>query len=352
MAAPGALQNITAYLNGTLNDFTTVIQDSSEYISETLGVPKPVVYSSLAALIALPLTMSRYGWSGRPQLSPWNSSLSGGTPAVTDEDFSYITSQDLEDPVHADGHHHHTALPDPDDDVLLIKNRGITYPAHFPAYAIGDGKLQVKDVIDRVGLMMDLSKRGTRRVKLLYKGRNLKDPEAPIREYGVKNKSELMAVLGEGVVGGSPLSDEEMVIVDEPPVETKSQRRRRNKKNREKLGDDTSASPRGSSSAFEPQSPPPPLAPDNPAMKKLDELEGEFEDKWRPLCDEFINSPPADAAKRVDEHRRISESVLQQILLKTDEVEADGIDEIRNRRKALVKHVQAVLKQLDAAKAG
>lgn len=365
MASHGALQNVTSYLNGALTNLSSVLQDSSEYISGTLGVPPTLVYSSLAVLLAVPLTMSRYGWSlGRDQLSPY-SSVSGGVPAVTDDDFSYITSQDLDDVTDPRYYprSHSNAPPIPEDDVLLIKHRGVTYPAHFPAYAIGDGKLQVVDVKDRVGLMMELSERPTRRIKLLYKGRQLKDPMAPVRDYGVKNNSELMAVLPEGDDINSP-SEEEMVIVDAPLDDKKSRRRKKKsdkKKGKKKGGlsdgDSLSASsPRDSASTFDgPRSPPPRSPPvtsgaTSGPLKQLDDLSVEFQIKWLPLCIDFIEAPPSDPKKREDEHRKISETVMQQIVLKLDGVESEGIPQVRIRRKELIQLVQKTLKQMDVVR--
>ncbi|KAK2601595.1 hypothetical protein QQS21_004830 [Conoideocrella luteorostrata] len=341
-ASSGALQNLTSYLNGTLVNLSTAFQESNEYISETLGVPPTLLYSSLAALIAVPLTMSRYGWSlNREQSSPY-SSTTGGVPAVTDEDYSYITSQDLEDPPFLGTR---SGGPPPEDDVLIVKNKGVTYPAHFPAYTIGDGKLRVRDVRDRVGLMMELSERATRRVKLLYKGKQLKEPAAPVREYGVKNKSELMAVLADIRDESSP-SDEEMVIVnDNQTNRPKKRNRRRGGKGR---GDgDSASSPRDSASNLGGTSP----TPGAGAMKRLDELSNEFSTNLHPLCKEYIASPPSDPKKRDEEHRKISETVLQNIILKLDEVDTEGVLEVRARRKDLVTKVQDVLKALDAAKA-
>lgn len=354
MASSGALHNITSYLNGTLANLTTVLHGSSEYLSETLGIPPGVVYSSLAALVAVPLTMSRYGWSSnRDQTSPYTS-MSGGVPAVTDDDFQYITSQDLDDPLlgTSDGQYQSrsrsAAPPAPADDVLLIKNKGVTYPAHFPAYSIGDGQLFVRDVRDRVGIMMDLSERATRRIRLLYKGRQLKDAEATVREYGVKNKSELMAVLPE-MHDGSSASDEEMVIVDSGRDESKSRKKKKKKsKKSSNRNSDSASSPRDSNSTFDP-----PKSPDPPAsgpMKKLDELAMAFTTKWLPLCDQYYASPPKDTKKREDEHRKLSESILAQILLKLDEVDTEGQADVRTRRKEIVKQVQEALKRLDTVK--
>lgn len=362
MATSGALQNWTSYLNGTLVNLSTAFQGSNEYITETLGIHPGIVYSSLAAAIAaaLPLTMSRYGWSSRSPISPYASMT--GPAHVEDGDFSYITSQDLDDPTLSapvdDVRHsksYASASPNPDDDVLLIKNKGVIYPAHFPAYSIGDGKLIVADVMERVGLLMELSPRTQRRIKLLYKGKQLKDGRAPIREYGCKNKSELMAVVPEGD-DGSSLSEEEMVIVGDRQDEdskSKRKRKRRGKKNKD-LGSpgegDTTSSPRDSNSNFEgPHSPS--SATSTGPMKVLSDLSNEYKTKWAPLCQQYIDSPPDDDKKRTDEHRRISESVMQHVILKLDGVETEGNPEIRTRRKALVTLVQDTLKQLDVAKA-
>ncbi|KAG5928002.1 hypothetical protein E4U42_001428 [Claviceps africana] len=345
-ATSGAFQNFTSYLNGTLASLGTAFQGSNEYISETLGVAPSLVYSGLAALVALPLTMSRYGWSlNREPSSPY-SSTTAGVPAVTDEDFSYITSKDLEDPSFL-GTRSGAGAPSVEDDVLIIKNKGITYPTHFPAYTIGDGKLRVKDVRDRAGLMMDLSERDTRHIKLLYKGQQLKESAAPVRDYGVKNKSELMAVLADARDDGST-SGEEMVIVDD--CSAARPKKRKNKKRGGKTrggGDLASSSPRDGT----PNVNGAPPSPEEGLMKRLDELSDEFSLNLQPLCKAYIAAPPKDKKQRIDEHRKLTETVLANILLKLDEVDTQGIAEVRARRKELVRGVQEVLKSLDAAKA-
>lgn len=359
VASSGALQNITSYLNGTLVNISAAFQGSSEYISGALGIPPGLVYSGLAALVAVPITMSRYGWSlNREQSSPYSSM--SGIPAVTDEDFSYITSQDLDDVGlgYPDSRHHSRrshAVSEPEDDILLVKHKGITYPAHFPAYAIGDGKLYVKDVRDRVGILMDLSIRTTRRIKLLYKGRQLKEPASPVRDYGVKNKSELMAVIPDVDDDSSPSGEEMVIVGDSAREDSKSRRRKKKKTSSKKRSDkgdgDSISSPRDSSSTFDPpKSPTSPGAASGP-LKRLGELSDEFTAKWLPMCADYIASPPSDPKKRDEEHRKISETIMQQIILKLDEIETGGIIEVRTRRKELVKRVQDTLKRLDVAKA-
>jgi hypothetical protein len=358
VASTGVFQNLTSYLNGTFGNLTSAIFESSEYFSEALGIPPSLLYGSLGALIAVPLTMSRYGWaSSREQISPY-SSMGGGPPAVTDDDFSYITSQDLDDPsldIPGARGRHATGGNPPEDDVLLLKNRGVTYPAHFPAYAIGDGKLRVKDVKDRAGLLMELSERATHRIRLLYKGKQLKDSAAPVRDYGVKNKSELIVMAGDMDDGSSP-SDEETVIVPEGGSrKSKSSKKgkKRSKTSKSPRNDrdaDSTTSPRDSNSTFEPMGSPQSPQQTGP-MEKLDEIAGDLKNKWLPLCNDYIADPPTDIKKREEEHRRLSESLLQHIILKLDGVETEGIAEVRTRRKALVTEVQNLLKTLDVTKA-
>ncbi|KAL6900512.1 BAG domain-containing protein [Trichoderma evansii] len=356
VASSGALQHlITNYLNGTLTNLSTAFQESSEYISGTLGVPPTYVYSGLAALVALPITMSRFGWSLNREQS--FGAMPGGVPDITNEDFSYIPAQDLDDPrVDYADTRYFPRPSEPEDDILLIKNKGVTYPAHFPAYSIGDGKLYVKDVRDRIGILMDLSSHTTRRIKLLYKGKQLKESSAPIREYGVKNKSELMAVIPDADGENNGRSDDEMIIVDEPSrseaKSSKSKKKKKGSKRKSDKGDPASpgspTSPRDSGSNGDA---PATGSVISAASKKLKEIDDEFRSKWLPLCLDYIDAPPKDPKKREDEHRKISETVLQQVILKLDGVETEGIDEIRQRRKELVRRTQEVLKRLDAAKA-
>jgi hypothetical protein len=119
---------------------------------------------------------SRFSPFGRQQYDPG---------VVTDEDFSYITASDLQE----------SSMPvlETEDDVLLIKNKGVTYPIKFPAYSIGDGKLQVRDVKDRAAIALDVP--SGRSVELLYKGQQLNEDFTACREYGLKNQSEILCVV-------------------------------------------------------------------------------------------------------------------------------------------------------------
>jgi hypothetical protein len=385
-----------------------LVSDTSAYLQATTGLSSTTIYTTAAAVVlagALPVVLgkgfqkttgqnagkpagmnNRFGWSGRGTLSPFSSNLGagGGVPAVTDDDFSYITSEDLETQgldIPRRAHQHaqdastsqqgRSAPQAPeDDDILLIKNKGITYPEHFPAYSIGDGQVLVRDLLERVQLVMKLSPRRAGRVRLLYKGRQLKDMDKPIRDYGVKNNSEVLVVLSDGgSEGSSDDSSEEIVIVDRNEDAT---RKKASKKKRKGKKRDVARSPPDSGSNAGLEAPlekertrasgsrggSPSVAsgvsgasaaagvPGGP-MEKLNSIGMHFKTKLMPLCSDFTASPPSDPKKREDEHRRISETVMQQVILKLDEIDTQGDDEARAKRRELVRYVQDILKEMD-----
>ena len=330
---------------------------------------------------------NRFGWSTRGALSPFSSNLGtggGGVPAVTDDDFSYITSEDLEGhglditrrprngAQDASSSNYGRSAPQvpEDDDILLIKNKGVTYPEHFPAFSIGDGQVMVRDLQDRVQLVMKLSDRHARRVRLLYKGRQLKEPNQPIREYGVKNNSEVLVVLGDtGAEGSSEDSSEEIVVVDRDEDATRKKpvkKKRRGKKRGAARSPPDGDSNVGLDVPFENNRRGGPnrraespsvlsgvsgasggaSGPGGP-MERLNSLGMHFTTELLPLCSKFTASPPSDPKKREDEHRKLTETVMQQVILKLDEVDTQGEEEPRARRKELVRHVQNVLKEMD-----
>ncbi|KAK4153061.1 BAG domain-containing protein [Chaetomidium leptoderma] len=336
--------------------------------------------------------MRRYGFSNRwPSISPFSSQ--DGVPHVTDEDYSYITSADLEDrgvdiprpytsqsPI-ADSYSSSAPAfgrPRPEDDVLLIKYQSVTYPEHFPAYSIGDGKLFVSDVRERVKMILDLSDRQAKRIKLYYKGRRLKKSEGPVREYGVKNNSELLMVLAESSRGSnSSVSSEEVMVVrdgreryeapgdsprDSPRVGRSGRwgdRSPRDSNSQVGLDVPVDDNRRRGTSRVRTQSPgsaasaasAPPVTrvgkPGGP-IEKLNGISADFRSNWLSLCLDFAARPPTDPKKRAEEHRRLSETVMQKILLKLDAVETSEEQGARAMRKELVVEVQQVLNRMDA----
>lgn len=147
------------------------------------------------------------------------------------------------------------------------------------------------------------------------------------------------------------------MIVDAPREDRKTRRRKKKRDKKKGItsdGDSLSGSPRDSASTFDhPRSPPAPPTSSGATsgpMKVLDDLAVEYQIKWLPLCSDYIASPPSDPKKREEDHRRLSESIMMHIMLKLDGVEAEGMPEVRARRKELVKQVQKTLKDLDVAK--
>lgn len=84
-------------------------------------------------------------------------------------------------------------------------------------------------------------------------------------------------------------------------------------------------------------------------IEELDFLSHKFRTELVPQGREFISKTPADAKKRDLEHRRNSETILTQILLKSDAVDTEGDTDARMRRKELVEEVQSFLNDLDVA---
>lgn len=371
LASASAIKNLTSLLppalqncvQATVDHLSEAVVGSSEYLAS-----QGVSYSTLAytsAVLALPfMMMSRFWGRSRDNISPYASQTdTQGVPHITEDDFSYITSEDLENTLPSssrayDPQSRRAAPPaNLDDDVLLIKNKGVTYPVHFPAYSIGDGKLLVRDVRVRVGLVMDLSDRRTHRMKMLYKGRQLTEQDVPIRDYGVKNNSELLVVVPEGKLSDEDdeSSSEEVIVAEDQqkPKKTKKNKGRKKKKDRIDPRESTANLEVPGQRERESRKPSPdpsrvssPAVPSGP-QEKLDAIRSHFDAQLLPVCQQFLDNPPKDKKRLEDEHRKLSETIMQHVLLKLDEVDTGGDPDVRARRRELVNYVQDVLKDID-----
>ena len=84
-------------------------------------------------------------------------------------------------------------------------------------------------------------------------------------------------------------------------------------------------------------------------LEEIEFLTNKFRTELVPQGLEFMSNTPTDAEKRDFEYKRVSETILMQILLKLDAIETQGDSEARMRRKELVKEVQGFLSDLDKA---
>ncbi|SZF01451.1 unnamed protein product [Blumeria hordei] len=287
---------------------------------------------------------SRALWGGnRPKLSPFGSR--DNPQNVTEEDYSYITSQDLasrerasESPRYSEPSSLQT-----DCDVLLVKSDGITYPVKFPSRSIADGLLQVKDLKEKTAAIMELREGKIQDMKLLHKGRQLKDDCRPCRDYDLKNHSEILCIFDK-TLNQLDISND----LDEN-LEDKKKKRSRGKKGRKAAlkNKGSNLSQPDSSASSRPVTPSPPGV--HSLMEKLSTISSHFHTKILPLCVQFTASPPDDIKKKDFEHKKLSETIMNEVILKLDAVDTEGSSDAREKRRAIVREVQEVLSSLDKA---
>lgn len=338
---------------------------------------------------------SRFGqWGGR--FSPFGRGDTTSS-AVSDADFSYITSEDLAasqknlgaSPRESSNSLTGRSNANGETDILVLKHKRVSYPVHFPRNAIDSGELAVRNIREAAARKMEAD--DPRRIKLFYKGRQLKDDQQA-RAVGLRSdmESEIMCVVGEGAPfassskadgqregagsSGSESSDDDNAGSSTPRGKSKKNKRRRGGKKHKKTAGGRSETgtpepsggyvgggagseflgvplpgavpPRPSSASSSHPLPRPPKAAATP-MEKLEELSSKFHTTLVPMCVQFMNSPPAEQAKREFEHKKLTETVLAQVVLKLDAVETNGDEAARAKRKQLVKEANNIMAKLD-----
>jgi hypothetical protein len=286
---------------------------------------------AISALLILTMSWaSRFGNLGR--FSPFAREPPKGPSTVSDADFSYITSDDLRR-FDAESQQNEDLGPARTTDVLKLKNSGKDYEVHFPAYSIAKGDLTVGGIRDHAAKKIGAS--DPQKVKLVVRGKTLLDDSQTAKHAALRHHDTILCVASEGA-GGSDSDDDGEDDEDSSALDgegsTTKKRRNRGKKTKRRNKREAHTTPAAA-------------APTTP-LGKLDALRAVLE-TFIPQCQAFEAAPPADPAKRSYEHKRLSETILTQVLLKIDAVETEGDAEARATRKELVRETQELLTRLD-----
>ncbi|KAF3929347.1 hypothetical protein AA313_de0210240 [Arthrobotrys entomopaga] len=192
-------------------------------------------------------------------------------------------------------------------DTILVQHARDTLTVTFPKGDISASKTTIKDlriaVQDLLGLAHDHS------IKLVFAGHNLKVDEEPLSKYNLKHGAKVLCMASKSKLPSSSGS----------------------------------------------RTPVPRATPEPPAKKivippleKIALVRKHITGTVLPLVETFERNPPQDEGKRKEEHHRLGETILGE-MLKLDSVDVDGEDgaEVRRRRKEMVKELHAILERLD-----
>ena len=395
-----ASQTIHRNLPHQLQKYSRTPPEGTSSILANLD-PTTVATAWILPLIALLFFMTRNYWHGvrSGEYSP-ATQYGGGTPRVTEGDYEYLDEDDYNPQnryrkERSDSYNFpraRQAEPPLDPDILIMKHKGTTYPLHFPAYDIAEGRLSVGDL--RKVAAKATGTRDPRCIKLLYKGKSLRDDHRACKEENLKQNSEILCVissepyrggddgndssssassemLANGIDdlgrGGPRIDVDGTVISDREPKKRRNHRGGRQKKRRDPSPSLTSPpssststflqppTTNGSSSSRQPSPHRPPQPPSSSEQQKkpstpseaLDLIATSFHQTFLPQCERFISHPPSDPKTRDFEYKKLSEGILAQVILKLDGVETEGDEGVRARRKELVRETQGWLGRLD-----
>ncbi|EXJ63976.1 hypothetical protein A1O7_00311 [Cladophialophora yegresii CBS 114405] len=341
--------------------------------------------------------------------SPYTSNIVDPYARNLSSHFEYI---DADQGMLQDSHRHSTyrqndtqpAEESDAPDVILVRYMASIIPVEFPAYSISEETAYVGQLREAVARFLGTD---PRKVRLVYKKRDLRHDSWPLRRYNMKQNSEVAAIKTEGYLDYSDRdshsssgeeipetnprrrprapssvrhrSDEQLPRTHQAPSTSSSflhpnghlsagtASERQSRGNLKPESDDRApirrepsrtrgTSPHPAPSQTAPSRPTtssvpiptsvPRVDPNTP-MGKLQVLSDTFHEQWLPLCRRFINNPPSSSQEREKEHRRLSESVMTHVILKADAIEVDSTD-ARGFRKALLNEVNDTMKKIDA----
>ncbi len=399
------LQSLTSLIEPLLQQLPLEVHS---HLTTALTKYSTASYTTVAALLLsfifllYRFLMSSYGsyatyGSGRNGGSPYTSHIVDPYARNLSSQFEYIDAdhgilQDTQRPSMTKSYNNEYDNPDTPD-VILVRYMASLIPVEFPAYSISEEKAYVGQLREAVARALSTD---PRRVRLVYKKKDLKHDSYPLRKYNMKQNSEVAAIKTEAILDYSDRespssSDQESSVVSQNPRRrpralssvrdrssdqiptqktptsstflspnghissgTASERQSRGSLRPEADDRNYRREPsrtRGTSPHPAPSSTPAPSAripadPNSP-LGKLQALSDAFHEKWLPLCRKFISNPPSNDHDREKEHRKLSESIMLHILLKADAIEVDN-PEARAIRKSLVNETNDVMKKLDA----
>ncbi|KAJ6259154.1 hypothetical protein Dda_6052 [Drechslerella dactyloides] len=204
------------------------------------------------------------------------------------------------------------------NDVIYVQHARDTLTTTFPKGGIAASTTTVADLRAAAQDALGLSRNHS--IKLVFAGSSLTDDAAPLARYGVKHGAKVLCMASKSTLP--------------PPTTTTA-----------------SSSRTGTPGRPTPSASPAPEQVKKkiiPPIERIALVKRHVGETLMPLVDAFEASPPADAGKRKEEHHRLSETVLGE-MLKLDSVDVDGPDgaEVRKRRKETVKELHAILERLD-----
>ena len=345
----GNLSSLNAVFKPTPTPNPTWQDRAYDFLANRTAFESTSIALAVATFLFLIMSWSsRFSNLGR--FSPFTRSPPQGSTIVSDADFSYITTEDLKR--HQQQNAPEDMGPPRDTDVLSLRNKGQSYAVHFPAYSIAKGELSIGQVRDQAGRKIGVD---ARRVKLIYQGKNLKDDGRLCKLEGLKHESQILLTIGDISASGSDDEDDSadgQTDSADPDSAKRRRNRNKNKKRRNKPKNSGTSTPDASNlgvpypPAQNSRAPSP--KPPQSALEKIASLRDVLY-SFEPGVTTFERTPPTEPAKRDFEGKRLSESILTQVLLKTDAIETEGDQEARAKRKELVKETQDILKRVDDA---
>ena len=271
-----------------------------------------------------------------------------GPTKVTDADFSYITPEDLrrEDAEHG---------TERATDIIVFKSKDKEIHHHFGAHSISRGEITIARLREKAAERYGVG--DPSQVKLVYRGKSLKDDSRTCNDEDLMNMSEIKVVFKDafGFDNGSDTDEDAADGHGEPKKRRygrKKSKRRDNKREpsaSERLAPDHDHRGVSSSSAAGAGRVPFPRPTNTPqgSLEKMDALATSLRG-YAAEVDEFKRQPPSDHGKQDFEQKRLNETILTQILLKLDAVDVEGDLDARARRKELVHDAQGIMSDLDA----